>query len=71
MQHGRTIKTHPFTGFKRHVLKLVDADLILDAVVRCAKSRSVPRWPASHPRRRQVLSLFPIRLSFWTSTPRA
>lgn len=36
MRHGRKTKTRPFTGFKQHVIKLVDADLILDAVVRPA-----------------------------------
>jgi Transposase DDE domain/Transposase domain (DUF772) len=36
MRHGRKTKTRPFTGFKRHVIKLVDADLIVDAVVRPA-----------------------------------
>lgn len=36
MRHGRKTKTRPFTGFKRHVMKLVDADLIVDAVVRPA-----------------------------------
>jgi Transposase DDE domain len=33
MRHGRKTKTRPFIGFKRHVIKLVDADLIVDAVV--------------------------------------
>lgn len=36
MRHGRKTKTRPFTGFKRHVLTWVDADVILDAVVRPA-----------------------------------
>jgi hypothetical protein len=36
MRHGRKTKVHTFTGFKRHVVKLVDADVIVDAVVRPA-----------------------------------
>lgn len=36
MRHGRKTKHRPFTGFKRHVMKLTDADLIVDAVVRPA-----------------------------------
>ena len=36
MRHGRKTKTRPFTGFKRHVLTWIDADLVLDAVVRPA-----------------------------------
>ena len=29
MRHGRKTRTRPFTGYKRHVMKLVDADLIV------------------------------------------
>ena len=29
MRHGRKTRTKPFTGYKRHVIKLVDADLIV------------------------------------------
>ena len=36
MRHGRKTKRRTFTGFKRHVMKLVDADVIVDAVVRPA-----------------------------------
>jgi len=36
MRHGRKTKVRTFTGFKRHVVKLVDADVIVDAVVRPA-----------------------------------
>jgi Transposase DDE domain/Transposase domain (DUF772) len=36
MRHGRKTRTRPFTGYKRHVIKLLDADLIVDAVVRPA-----------------------------------
>jgi len=36
MRHGRKTKVRTFTGFKRHVMKLVDADVIVDAVVRPA-----------------------------------
>jgi hypothetical protein len=46
MRHGRKTRTRPFTGYKRHVIKVVDADLIADAVVR----------PANEPEH-QVLAL--------------
>lgn len=36
MRHGRKTKVRTFTGFKRHVGKLVDADVIVEAVVRPA-----------------------------------
>lgn len=36
MRHGRKTKVRTFTGFKRHVVKLVDVDVIVDAVVRPA-----------------------------------
>lgn len=36
MRHGRKTKVRTFTGFKRHVVKLLDADVIVDAVVRPA-----------------------------------
>lgn len=36
MRHGRKTKVRTFTGFKRHVITLVDADVIVDAVVRPA-----------------------------------
>lgn len=36
MRHGRKTKVRTFTGFKRHVVKLIDADVIVDAVVRPA-----------------------------------
>ncbi|HTC25024.1 MAG TPA: IS1182 family transposase [Gemmatimonadales bacterium] len=36
MRHGRKSRTRPFTGYKRHVLKLVDADLIVGAIARPA-----------------------------------
>jgi hypothetical protein len=36
MRHGRKTRTRPFTGYKRHVIKLVEADLIVGAVVRPA-----------------------------------
>jgi transposase len=42
MRHGRKTRTRLFTGYKRHVLKLVDADLIVGAVVRPANE------PAHH-----------------------
>ena len=36
MRHGRKTRTRLFTGYKRHVLTLMDADLIVGAVVRPA-----------------------------------
>jgi hypothetical protein len=36
MRHGRKTRTKPFTGYKRHVVKLLDADLIAGAIVRPA-----------------------------------
>jgi hypothetical protein len=36
LRHGRQTRTKPFTGYKRHVMKLIDADLIVGAVVRPA-----------------------------------
>ena len=36
MRHGRKTRVRTFTGFKRHVVKLVDTDVIVDAVVRPA-----------------------------------
>jgi len=36
MRHGRKTRTRLFTGYKRHVIKLVDADLIVGALVRPA-----------------------------------
>jgi Transposase DDE domain/Transposase domain (DUF772) len=36
MRHGRKTRTRPFTGYKRHVMKLVDADLIVGVDVRPA-----------------------------------
>jgi hypothetical protein len=36
MRHGRKTRTRPFTGYKRHVIKLVEADLIVGALVRPA-----------------------------------
>jgi len=36
MRHGRKTKVRTFTGFKRHVVQLIDADVIVDAVVRPA-----------------------------------
>jgi hypothetical protein len=36
MRHGRKTQTRLFTGYKRHVIKLVDADVIVGAMVRPA-----------------------------------
>jgi hypothetical protein len=34
MRHGRKTRTRLFTGYKHHVIKLVDADVIVGAIVR-------------------------------------
>jgi hypothetical protein len=49
MRHGRKTKVRTFTGFKRHVVKLVDADVIVDAVVR----------PANEPEHATLAHLLP------------
>jgi Transposase DDE domain/Transposase domain (DUF772) len=36
MRHGRKSRRRPFTGYKRHVVKLLEPDLIVDAVARPA-----------------------------------
>jgi hypothetical protein len=36
MRHGRKTKVRTFTGFKRHVITALDADVIVDAIVRPA-----------------------------------
>lgn len=36
MRHGRKSRSRPFTGYKRHVVKLCTPDLIVDALVRPA-----------------------------------
>ena len=36
MRHGRKSRSRPFTGYKRHVVKLVEPDLIVEAIARPA-----------------------------------
>lgn len=36
MRHGRKTRTRPFNGYKRHVIKVLGADVIVDATVRPA-----------------------------------
>src|SRR5262245_50694124 len=36
MRHGRKSRSRPFTGYKRHLVKLVEPDLIVEAVARPA-----------------------------------
>ncbi len=36
MRHGRKTRARPFTGYKRHVVKVVGPDLIVDAIARPA-----------------------------------
>jgi hypothetical protein len=36
MRHGRKSRSRPFTGYKRHVVKLLEPDLIVEAVARPA-----------------------------------
>ena len=47
MRHGRKTRTRPFNGYKRHVITAIDADVILDAVVR----------PANEPEHQMVAPL--------------
>lgn len=49
MRHGRKTRTRPFTGYKRHVMTLVDADLIVGVDVR----------PANEPEHQTLASLEP------------
>lgn len=32
MRHGRKSRSRPFTGYQRHVVKLLEPDLIVEAV---------------------------------------
>jgi Transposase DDE domain/Transposase domain (DUF772) len=36
MRHGRKSRSRPFTGYKRHVVKVLESDLIVEAVARPA-----------------------------------
>jgi hypothetical protein len=36
MRHGRKSRSRPFTGYKRHIVKLLEPDLIVEAVARPA-----------------------------------
>jgi DDE family transposase/transposase-like protein DUF772 len=49
MRHGRKTRTRPFTGYKRHVIKLIDLDLIVGAEVR----------PANEPEHQTLARLTP------------
>lgn len=49
MRHGRKTRTKRFNGYKRHVLKLLGPDVILDAVVR----------PANEPEHHTLAALVP------------
>jgi hypothetical protein len=49
MRHGRKTRPRPFTGYKRHVIKLVDLDLIVGAEVR----------PANEPEHQTLARLTP------------
>jgi hypothetical protein len=42
MRHGRKSRSRPFTGYKRHLVKLLDSDLIVDAVARPANEPEHP-----------------------------
>ena len=56
MRHGRKTRTRPFTGYKRHVMKALDADVIVGATVR----------PANEPEHLTLARLLPD-----ASSPRA
>jgi hypothetical protein len=49
MRHGRKSKAHPFTGYKRHVLNLLGANLVVDAVAQ----------PANQPEHETLETLWP------------
>jgi Transposase DDE domain/Transposase domain (DUF772) len=49
MRHGRKSKAHPFTGYKRHVLTLLDSNLVVDAVAQ----------PANQPEYEALATLWP------------
>jgi hypothetical protein len=49
MRHGRKSKAHPFTGYKRHVLNLLGAKLVVDAVAQ----------PANQPEHEALETLWP------------
>jgi hypothetical protein len=49
MRHGRKTRTRPFSGYKRHVLKVLDADVIVGAVAR----------PANEPEHQALAPLVP------------
>jgi hypothetical protein len=49
MRHGRKSKAQPFTGYKRHVLHLLDAKLVVDAVCQ----------PANQPEQEALATLWP------------
>jgi Transposase DDE domain len=49
MRHGRKTRTRLFTGYKRHVIELVDADVIVGALVR----------PANEPEHEALAQLTP------------
>ena len=38
MRHGRKSRTRPFTGYKRHLVTLLESDLIVEAVARPANA---------------------------------
>ena len=49
MRHGRKSKAHAFTGYKRHVLNLLDSRLVVDAVCQ----------PANQPEHEALETLWP------------
>ena len=49
MRHGRKTRTRVFTGYKRHVVKVIDADVIVGAIAR----------PANEPEHQALETLLP------------
>ena len=49
MRQGRKSKAHPCTGYKRHVLTLLDSNLVVDAVAQ----------PANQPEHEALATLWP------------
>ena len=56
MRHGRKSTAHPFTGYKRHVLNLLGANLVVDAVCQ----------PANQPEHEALETLWPSLCRPWT-----
>jgi hypothetical protein len=54
MRHGRKSNAHPYTGDKRHVLNLLGANLVVDAVAQ----------PANQPEHETLETLWPSLVEY-------